>query len=152
MKLHFLTFAFLFFSCGTQGQNENKSINAKKVAVEGYDIVSYHVDQIASLGSSKFSVPIDDVYYYFNSAEHRDLFQKAPEKYLPKYGGFCAIGIALYDGKYDIDPEDFLIDDGELYLFCPGEIDNWKADQDNLKKLAELKWAEMELQQVSKKE
>ncbi len=118
---------------------KGQSINTKKVAIEGYDVVAYHKGK-ALQGTNRLSAQIDDVYYHFSNEENKNLFEKDPEKYLPKYGGFCAIGIAKYNGKYDIDPEDFLIDDGELYLFCPNVIDKWIADKENLKKKADSKW------------
>lgn len=142
--LIFLLAISIFSSCANHVNYKNKTVNAKKVAVEGYDIVAYHVDNKAIHGSSKLSVLLEDVHYYFSSEKNKKLFEKEPEKYLPKYGGFCAIGIALYDGKFDIDPDDFLIDNGELYLFCPGEIGNWKAEQESLKQKADLEWAKME--------
>ncbi len=116
-----------------------QTINIKEVVVHGYDVVAYH-DGRALQGTDKLSVKLNDVYYHFSSAENRELFKSNPENYLPKFGGFSAIGIAIYDGKYDIDQEDFLIDDGELYLFCPDQIDNWIANQENLKKKTEIEW------------
>ncbi|AXT62575.1 hypothetical protein D1816_20165 [Aquimarina sp. AD10] len=126
-----------------------QSINIKKVAIEGYDVVAYHKGQ-AIEGTNRLSVKIRDVFYHFSSIENKALFKKNPKKYLPKYGGFCAIGIAIYDGKYNIDPEDFLIDNGELYLFCPDQIDNWIADQENLKRKAEIEWLKMEEKETKK--
>jgi len=155
MKLPLFFLISLLLSCASKEvDHSDKSINAKLVAVEGYDIVSYHVDSEAKHGKSQINSQIGDVFYYFSSVENMKLFDQDPKKYLPKYGGFCAIGIALYDGKFDIDPEDFLIDDGELYLFCPDQLDNWKEDQENLKKLADEKWVEMEaaLENGSEKE
>jgi len=139
MKTNFAFILLVLLSIGLNAQ----SINVKRVEADGYDLVSYHIDAKAVEGSDKLSVQIDDVHYYFSSVEHQILFEKTPEKFLPKYGGYCAIGIAIYDRKYNVDPEDFLIDDGELYLFCPGEIDNWITDKENLKKLADQKWPVM---------
>ncbi len=146
MKLYFFLLVIMLSSCDGEAQHanhKNKAINQKKVAVEGYDVVAYHLGE-AKHGRSQEFVKVDDVFYYFSSEENRKLFEGDPHKYLPKYGGFCAIGVAIYDGKYDIDPEDFLIDDGELYLFCPDQLDNWIADQENLKKLADIEWEKME--------
>ncbi|WP_394750192.1 YHS domain-containing (seleno)protein [Spongiimicrobium salis] len=139
MKRYLLVFGILLGSLSIRGQQ----VNHKKVAVHGYDLVAYFQGR-AIQGTSVLSAKVEDVYYHFSSAENRALFQKNPQQYLPKFGGFCAIGIAMYDGKYDIDPEDFLIDGGALYLFCPDQLENWKADRENLKKKAEVEWARMQ--------
>ena len=49
------------------------------------------------------------------SAEQKAAFDKAPAKYLPQYGGFCAFGI--YAGaKFRVDPNKFIQKDGKYYL------------------------------------
>ena len=135
IKSFFFALPTFFLMQNIQAQ----SLNVKQVAIHGYDVVAYHRGQ-ALQGTDRLSAQVGETHYYFTSEENRKLFEANPTKYLPKFGGYCAIGIAIYDGKYDIDPEDFLIDDGELYLFCPDQIDNWKADQANLKKKAETEW------------
>ena len=129
----------IFFSTLSFGQH----LNIQSVAFQGYDIVAYYTLNQAIQGTDKLSLKIDEVHYYFSSQENLMLFNANPQKYTPKYGGWCAIGIAIYDGQYPVDPESFLFDDGELYLFCPGEIDNWIADQENLKKQADIEWAKI---------
>ena len=34
-----------------------------------------------------------DVTFRFASAEHKKMFDAAPEKYLPQFGGYCTNGI-----------------------------------------------------------
>jgi len=53
--------------------------------------------------------------WQFASAEHRDLFAKAPEKYAPQYGGYCAYAVSE-NHTADIDPEAWRIIEGKLYL------------------------------------
>lgn len=135
MKVNIFILGVLLVSLCAKAQ----SVNNKKVAIEGYDVVAYYEGKAVE-GTAALSVKIDDAYYHFSSEDNKILFEENPSKYLPKYGGFCAIGIAKYNGKYDIDPEDFLIDNNELYLFCPDQINNWIEDQENLKKKANAKW------------
>ena len=76
-------------------------INSKQVAIRGYDVVAYHLLYEAREGSSHYSSEYEEIEYHFINDEHLSLFESDPKKYLPKYGGYCAIGIAIYDGKYD---------------------------------------------------
>ncbi len=135
MKFYVFVLGVLWGFLATHAQ----SVNIKTVAIEGYDVVAYHKGR-ALEGTAALQVKMDDVYYYFSNEENRILFKQDSKKYLPKYGGFCAIGIAKYNNKYDIDPEDFLIDGGELYLFCPNVLDEWISDKENLKEKANMKW------------
>ena len=61
------------------------------------------------------------VAYYFASALTAEAFEAAPEKYLPRYGGFCAFAVAL-GKKLDGDPRYADIVDGRLYLFVDAGI------------------------------
>lgn len=100
------------------------NVDEDKVAVQGYDVVSYFEDEIAEEGTSFYWTTYDGAIYHFASKQHLQLFVENPRKYLPKYGGWCAYGMSLdksKDGytpnKYPIDPESFMIIEGELYLF-----------------------------------
>ena len=63
----------------------------------------------------KFSFTWRDIIWQFASAQHRDLFAKAPEKYAPQYGGYCAYAVSE-NHTADIDPEAWRIIEGKLYL------------------------------------
>ncbi len=85
------------------------------IGVGGYDLVSYHEDG-PQLGSSAHQARHDGLAYHFVSAEHRDRFQANPERYLPRYGGWCALTIAL--GRLVCpDFTNYKIEGGALLLF-----------------------------------
>jgi hypothetical protein len=87
----------------------------EKIAIKGYDPVAYFVEGRPVEGSPDFEYVWQDARWRFASAENRDLFASAPERYSPQYGGFCALGVA-YGFGVDIDPEVWTIVDGRLYL------------------------------------
>jgi hypothetical protein len=58
------------------------------VAIKGYDTVAYHTEGRAVKGKNEFSHEWNDAKWQFASAENRDLFAAAPERYAPKYGGY----------------------------------------------------------------
>ena len=88
----------------------------KVIAAGGYDVVSYFVAGKADAGDPKISARFDEVTYYFSSDEHRKMFEKQPAKYVPQFGGWCSMTLAM--GKATKPSYDnFLIRDGKLYLF-----------------------------------
>lgn len=90
--------------------------NAIRVALSGYDPVAYFTDGHPVKGSSAFSFQLDDVVYYFASAEHRKMLASDPDRYTPHFSGYCTLGVSL-GMKLEADPEAWAIADGKLYVF-----------------------------------
>jgi YHS domain-containing protein len=85
------------------------------LALSGYDAVSYFKDKKPVVGKPEFSYKWMDVTWRFSSAENRDAFKNAPERYAPQYGGYCAFGTSqghLVPG----DPQAWKVVDDKLYL------------------------------------
>jgi YHS domain-containing protein len=55
------------------------------------------------------------VTYQFASKEDQTTFQANPEKYVPKFGGFCAFATSV-GVEADADPHEFAVSDGKLYV------------------------------------
>lgn len=86
------------------------------IGAGGYDLVNYHLNNQAALGDERFQVNYDGVIYEFLSDDHKSIFQKDPEKYLPAYGGWCSMTLAM--GRATTPTYDnFKIIDGQLHLF-----------------------------------
>jgi hypothetical protein len=86
------------------------------VAAGGYDVVSYFVAGKAEQGNRNIVARFDHVTYYFSSDEHRKMFEKQPARFVPQFGGWCSMTLAMGRAtkpSYD----NFLIRDGKLYLF-----------------------------------
>lgn len=84
-------------------------------AIEGYDPVAYFTDSKPVKGSYLYQYRWHDATWLFASAEHRDTFAAAPEKYAPQYGGFCAYAVS-HNSTASIDPAAWSIVGGKLYL------------------------------------
>lgn len=93
------------------------NVNEHGVAVAGYDVVAYHTQDRAVLGSSNYQQAHDGATFQFSSAENRELFRQSPGSYVPQFGGFCAFGVAKNHAKVPTDPNTFKIHHGELLLF-----------------------------------
>ncbi len=96
------------------------NLSAERVIVSGYDVVAYHAGK-AMQGSPDHSAEFNGAVYFFASAANRDAFQQSPQKFAPAYGGFCAMGVALGQ-KFDVDPTQFKVVDGVLYLNKDPEV------------------------------
>ena len=88
-----------------------------KLAIGGYDVVAYHTTNSATRGHKRFSLKHKGDMFYFSSAENRKLFKSNPNKFLPKYDGYCAFAVAKMNKKVPPNPETFKIYNGKLLLF-----------------------------------
>ena len=93
----------------------NYSCSNDEIAFEGYDLVSYFENAPAK-GKAEFAVEYDGLTLLFCTSARQDAFVADPEKYMPKYGGWCSTAMAL--GVYNQpDYEMWEIQDGRLLFF-----------------------------------
>lgn len=113
-----------------------KPVNAKDgIAIRGYDPVAYFEVSKPVKGSDQFQHTWNGAVWHFSSAKNRDAFAKAPEKYAPQFGGYCAYA-ASRDYIYEADPNFWKIVDAKLYLNFNGDAKKeWEKDiPGNIKK------------------
>ncbi len=124
------------------GANELIATDSSGVAIVGYDTVAYFTKGGAVKGKKEFEFVWQDATWRFSSAAHRDLFAANPVRYAPKFGGHCALGMAL-NKLAAADPEAWTIVDGKLYMkFDKAARNQWRKDIfANIEK-AEKVWAE----------
>lgn len=85
-------------------------------AIDGFDPVSYFLEEDPVPGNPEISHVWGGVPWYFASAANRDVFKRHPEIYAPQFGGHCAMSLSrgfLSDGK----PQLHLRYKAKLYLF-----------------------------------
>jgi YHS domain-containing protein len=88
------------------------------VGINGYDLVAYFDDKSATQGEPEHAVKYGDVIWYFANEEHQQMFLEHPNKYLPRFGGFCPVRMSEGKGEKG-NPKNFVVRDGQLY-FCTG--------------------------------
>jgi hypothetical protein len=72
--------------------------------------------------------------------ENMELFKENPERYAPRYNGYCAFGLSRND-FVDADPEAWAIVNKKLYLTYNHEIRNaWLQDKRNYIAKADKNW------------
>ena len=98
------------------------------VGASGYDVVAYFTDGRPVRGAQQFRTTHNGTEYRFASAEHLALFQAAPARYLPQFGGYCAWAVSQgYTASAD--PRQWRVVDGKLYLNYNAEIQQrWAQD------------------------
>jgi YHS domain-containing protein len=112
-----------------------------RVMLKGADLVAYFTQGKYVQGSPQFKSTYEDITFRFASAEHKALFDAAPQKYLPQYGGYCANGIA-YAIPWGGDADTWRMIDGKLYIFGgQASKDGFELDVPGNMKLADQYWA-----------
>ena len=113
------------------------------LALQGYDPVAYFTEGEPTPGNWKITSSYNDATYRFASEEHKAAFEANPEAYLPQYGGYCAFGAAM-GFKFDGDPHQWKIVDGELFLNISKDIqERWLTDVPGFIKTADANWTDI---------
>jgi len=95
---------------------------APRLALKGYDPVAYFVDGKPRKGDATYRHDFDEARYHFASPRNRDLFAADPERYAPRFAGYCT-GSMSRGVKNEGDPEIWVIEGGRLYVFGSGKGD-----------------------------
>ncbi|HET7528572.1 MAG TPA: YHS domain-containing (seleno)protein [Burkholderiaceae bacterium] len=142
----------LMFASATWAQSDSSPNNGPwrtfsdgadaKVMLLGYDAVAYFSDNAAVKGDPNIKLDHLGVTYRFASEAHKAEFAKAPEKYMPQFGGFCSNGI-----NYAVPwgagggPNTWRIYRGKLYVFGgQSSRDQFEMDTERNLQLAHQYW------------
>lgn len=114
----------------------------KHVMLFGADVVAYFTEGKHRQGDPAIKTVRDGVTFRFATAQHKALFDKDPQRYLPQYGGYCANGI-VYGIPYGGNADSWRIIDGKLYTFGgAGSRDGFYLDLKRNIALADKYWAD----------
>jgi YHS domain-containing protein len=98
------------------------------LALGGYDAVAYFTDNKPVAGKKEFQTQWNGATWQFATADHREAFVKAPEKYAPQYGGYCAYAVAK-GASAPGDPTLWKVMDGKLYVNKNADVQKlWNQD------------------------
>lgn len=114
----------------------------KHLILFGYDTVSYFTDGGPQRGLPTLKSEYKDVTFRFATPQHKALFDSAPEKYMPQFGGYCTNGI-VYGIPWGGNVDTWKIIDGKLYMFGgQGSMDAFMLDPQRNMALAHKYWSE----------
>jgi YHS domain-containing protein len=116
--------------------------SGERLMLKGHDVVNYFVDGKHSQGTAQHMSTYKGVAFHFSSDANKKLFDAAPEKYLPQYGGYCANGVA-YAIPWGGDADTWTMVNGKLYIFGgAGSRDAFLLDVPGNIALADKYWKE----------
>lgn len=119
------------------------NVDANQVAIEGFDPVAFFTDSKPVPGRMEITSTHEGAIYRFTSTEHRDLFNKNPEAYVPVCGGFCAFGAATGHAA-PVKIETWQIADGHLIFNYNNEVKaEFDKQRSTLLKQANENWPEV---------
>jgi YHS domain-containing protein len=105
--------------------------------------VAYCTGKAAATGQPTIHHTHDGVKYYFNTTANRDAFMASPQRYMPAYGGWCAIAMAKGE-KVEIEPKNFKVTNDRLFLFFNAWYGDtkkaWVKDEPTQITLADTNW------------
>ena len=114
----------------------------KHLMLFGYDVVSYFTEGRERAGSPAIKSEYKGVTFRFSKPDNKALFDAAPGKYIPQFGGYCANGI-VYGIPWGGDADVWKMIDGKLYIFGgQGSRDAFMLDVPRNMALAHKYWSE----------
>jgi len=132
--------AICVFAPPAAAQGIKINVDADRIAIRGYDPVAYFTFGKATKGDPRFEAVWQEARWHFANAKHRDMFSAEPDRYAPRYGGHCTVGLSR--GYLNtVDPEAWKIVEGRLYLnFSKKALDIMLEDTPGIVAKAEKNW------------
>ena len=114
--------------------------NDAKIAMDGYDVTAFFFGKNPVKGDSQFQSNYQGITYYFANAGGKQIFDANPEKYLPQFGGFCAVAASF--GKVEEAQIDlFDVYEGKLYFAKNAKAQKmWNEDKKGVRDRANNQW------------
>ena len=112
------------------------------LAASGRDVVAYFnlSGGDGVLGRSEFMMKHKGTTLHFANAENLATFQADPDKYAPRFGGYCAYAVSK-GGTATTQPDTWTIHEGKLYLnFNLTVRDIWRQDISGNVAKADANW------------
>ncbi|MEQ8241321.1 MAG: YHS domain-containing (seleno)protein [Cyclobacteriaceae bacterium] len=145
MKNLILVIFFLGTLTSSVKAQQKYACSPDEIAFYGNDLVSYYDNNVLK-GNKAFAYNYDGLMLEFANQTNLDKFKNNPNKYLPEYGGWCAI--ALANGSL-VQPDfnHYKVQKGELLFFEVRAFFNgktaWDKDPDINKIVADKKHAQI---------
>lgn len=137
------------FAADEYNVSTGTTVDGQGVALRGTDAVALAERLDVTSGHARFTAVHDGVTYYFAEEDAMKRFTADPEQYMPRYGGFCAFGVAK-GKKLDGDPRYADVVDGKLYLFLNAAVfEAYSQDKTSVLAKAERNWPGMQHRSVA---
>ena len=133
-----LSTLLLLLSAANAAQASNE-----RPMLRGYDPVSYFSKTGPQRGKDEWTEAHNGETYKFSSVQNADKFRANPDKFVPQFGGNCALGM-VFGNKSSVDPKVWKIVDGKLYFHInAGTQRAWWKKRTHYIKRAEVAWSKL---------
>jgi YHS domain-containing protein len=143
MKRLLVVVVSLFSICSVVSAQKSPVYAPKGIALDGYDAVDFFTQGKPVKGSSAYSLQWNGAKWLFAEKANLESFQKAPEKYAPQYGGYCAYG-AAQGHKASTEIDTWTITGNKLYLNYDQKVKStWLKDEKSYIATADKNWPQI---------
>ncbi|OUR64514.1 hypothetical protein A9Q79_04210 [Methylophaga sp. 42_25_T18] len=143
MKRFLVLLMLLTLSATSFAKTPDVYSDQTKGAIQGADPVAYFSltpGANAVIGNKDINAQWNGATWYFVSKDNRLIFLENPEKYAPKYGGYCAFAVSHGFTK-TTNPDAWHIVDGKLYLNLSKDVQKkWLRDVPGNIQRADANW------------
>lgn len=143
-KFQIILLLSIGFTLISNAQEQPKVFQIEGIAIAGYDPVAFFTLGEPTKGVKEINYLWEGAEWRFSSEIHKNLFTENPEKYAPKFGGYCAWG--MREGyKAETQPKNaWTIYEDNLYLnYNKGTSKGWLEEKDRNIEIAENNWSQM---------
>ena len=151
--LLFSILVFLTTILLARDSGEAIDVDRRGRALGGHDVVSYfqlETDANATSGTKQHTLSWRGADWWFSSEENLEQFRTDPEKFAPKYGGYCSMAMAQ-DKVVDANPDAWEIREGKLYLFARKRgRTTWRDEPERYITLADDFWPDHQVRLTAK--
>ncbi len=120
--------------------SEPETFQAEGLAIHGYDPVAYFRESKPVPGSENHTTTFKGATWQFASAENLAAFEGDPERYAPRFGGYCAYAASRGYLAPTV-PEAWTVHEDRLYLnFSLRVRRRWSRDIVNNIEKGEANW------------
>ena len=126
------------------------SMNSLGTVVGGYDVVAYIDYGEATEGDPQYYVDHENTYRFrFASKVTMKKFMGDPDRYMPAFGGYCALSLGVEPGEvpglnpglHRAEPKIFKVIDGRVHLFSSeNALERWNENEEAYRARAESNW------------
>jgi YHS domain-containing protein len=133
-----------FFSGSWAATDNQLAVNATTgLAISGFDPVAYFTEGKALFGRAEFELNLEGSVWRFNNEGNRGAFEKNPEVYAPRFGGYDPVAIGR-GRSVQGHPLIWAVAGQRLYLFYSEQTRaSFLADPGRIIDTAERKWPDL---------
>ena len=116
------------------------NVNEQNIVLDGHDVTAFFTDNQVVKGNPNYASQMDGITYHFASEKAKQMFDENPTKYIPQFGGFCAVA-ASFNKVEPVQLDLFDVYEDKLYFSRNEKAQKiWNKKKKKTKKRADKLW------------